>query len=79
MNWRTWALGILHAAIGGAANSAAAMFVEPEHFNLGEGIGRVGAMAAAGALIGVVMYLRASPLPKGWDGVDRRNGGTGEN
>ena len=72
MNWKLWAMGILHAAISGGVNAVSSMIVAPDQFNLGDGLPRVLSMAGVGALLGVVLYLKQSPLPPGWDGVDRR-------
>ena len=61
---RVWLAGLLHAVIAGAANAAAGALADPGHFNLThEGIAALGKLAAAGAVIGVVMYLKQSPLP----------------
>jgi len=64
MNWRTWAKGLLSAVIGGASNAALAMFVDPTTFNFGD-LPKLGQFAAGGALLAVLMYLKASPLPTG--------------
>jgi hypothetical protein len=61
---RVWLAGLLHAVVAGAANAAAGALADPGHFNLThEGITALGKLAAAGAIIGVVMYLKQSPLP----------------
>lgn len=71
---KPWLVGLVHAVVSGAANAAAAMFADPSHFNTSpEGLLALGKMALAGAIIGLVMYLRQSPVPPGWDGkTDRR-------
>ena len=64
MKFRIWALGLLHAAIAGAASAAAAALADPAHFNLSPaGLAALGKMSATGALVGLVMYLKQSPLP----------------
>lgn len=70
---RPWLLGLLHATVAGASNAAAGALADPAHFNLSHaGLIALGKLAATGALIGLVMYLRQSPLPAQWDGHDRR-------
>jgi len=71
---KPWLAGLVHAVVSGAANAAAAMFADPSHFNTTpEGLLALSKMALAGAIIGLVMYLRQSPVPPGWDGTtDRR-------
>jgi hypothetical protein len=70
---RLWLLGMLHATVAGASNAAAGALADPAHFNLSHaGLIALGKLAATGALIGLVMYLRQSPLPAQWDGHDRR-------
>lgn len=74
MKWRMWFLGMLHAVVGGAANSVAAVYVDPASFNFTnwQGIKNVLTLAAAGGSIGFWFYLKKSPLPEGWDGIERR-------
>jgi len=69
---KTWLAGLVSAAITGAANAATAILVAPETFNIHEGLSKLGTMAMAGAFIGVIAYLKQSPLPPTWDGKDRR-------
>lgn len=60
---RTWLNGLLTAAISGITMTAGAMVIDPEHFNTGT-LKHLGMVALAGALIGVLNFLRQSPLPK---------------
>lgn len=72
---RPWLLGLIHAAVAGASNAAAGALGDPAHFNLShEGLLALGKLAVTGALIGLVMFLKQSPLPARWDGTDRRGG-----
>jgi hypothetical protein len=74
---RAWALGLLHALVAGAANAAAAALADPAHFHFsGAGAVALGKVTAAGAVIGLVMYLKQSPLPPGWNGQERRQPGS---
>jgi len=73
MRLRLWLLGLLHAAVAGASNAAAGALADPAHFNLShDGLIALGKLTATGALIGLVMFLKQSPLPARWDGRDRR-------
>ena len=62
---RVWVLGFAHAVVAGAVNSVSAMIAAPDNFNLSSlgGVKHVGIMAATGAFIGAVLYLKQSPLP----------------
>ena len=69
----TWLKGLASAIISGAAGAVAVMIVDPQHFNLGEGIHDLALLALVAALLGAANYLKAKPTP--WDGADRRTGG----
>lgn len=58
-----WIKGLAAACIGGASNAAAVVFVDPEHFNWHEGLSSVARVAAAGAILALLSYLKTSPLP----------------
>ena len=62
ITWGRWLYTMLHTIIGGAANSAVAMFVDPAAFNFND-LGKLGQLFAAGAVISLVMFLKQSPLP----------------
>jgi len=69
--WELWLRGIAAAAISGAANGAVngfcAMGIAPDRFNLQAQFHNtlllVGISAAFGALLGLALYLKQSPLP----------------
>ena len=63
-NWKTWLRGLISAVIGGAANSITVMIVDPQSFNLEDGLGKVGSVALISAVVAAAMYLRKSPLPQ---------------
>ena len=64
MQWKVWLRGLISAAVGGAANAAAAVYVAPDTFNFsGEGFVKLLQLAGAGALIALLGYLKQSPLP----------------
>ena len=63
MNWQAWLKGLLSAAIGAAANSVTLMIADPATFNLGEGLSKVGTVAAVSAIVAAALYLKQSPLP----------------
>lgn len=62
IQWGKWLYTMVHTVIGGAANSAVAMFVDPAAFNFGD-LKKLGTLFAAGAVISMVMFLKQSPLP----------------
>ena len=64
-DWKAWLKGFASAVIGAAANSVTVVIVDPMTFNLQEGIGKVGMVAAVSAFIAAAMYLKSSPLPGG--------------
>jgi hypothetical protein len=59
-----WLHGLLAALIGGAVNSLSVILVDPVEFNFSTGLGKLASVAGAGALIGVIAYLKKSPLPE---------------
>jgi hypothetical protein len=64
-NIRLWVRGLVAAVIGGAANAVTTVVVAPEMFNFREGLGKLGAVTAASALVSAAMYLKQSPVPTG--------------
>lgn len=60
-----WLKGVVAAIVGGAANSVASILADSSVFNPGTALGwkHIGISAASGALIGLVMYLKQSPVP----------------
>jgi hypothetical protein len=62
-NTEVWLYNLLFAAIGGASNSVAAMFIAPETFNIKD-FKKLLQLFLAGALISTIFYLKQSPLPK---------------
>jgi hypothetical protein len=63
MDWKLWLKGLASAAIGGASNAVTMMVVDPINFNLQDGIGKLGSVAAVSALVSAAMYLKKSPVP----------------
>jgi hypothetical protein len=58
-----WVRGLVAAVVSAAANSVTVMVVEPMHFNLNEGLGKVGQVALVSALVGAALYLKEHPVP----------------
>lgn len=58
-----WLKGLIAACIGGAANAATVVFVDPEHFNVQNGLHAMLKVALVGALVSFLGYLKTSPLP----------------
>ena len=67
-----WLRGAIAAAVSGAAGGVltgfAAIGVDPQHFNLSQGMGMTMKIALAAALIngviGLAAYLQKSPVPE---------------
>lgn len=59
-----WLKNLIAAAIGGAANAITVIIVDPVNFSLTENAGKVGTVAAVGALLSVAAYLKTSPVPE---------------
>lgn len=70
MNTRTWIEGLLAAAIGGGANALTVIIVDPQAFNLGEGLSKLLQVTAVGALVAVAAFLKQSPIPQKEEGGD---------
>lgn len=70
-NWEAWLYGLTAAFVGGGAGSMtsglASMGIDPEHFNLGNGLTHtlalMGAAFMVNGLLSACLYLRQSPLP----------------
>ena len=64
MDWKHWAKGLVSAFIGGGANSVSVMIVDPQSFNLGDGLAKLGTVALASGIISAALYLKQSPIPE---------------
>jgi zinc transporter ZupT len=63
---KMWLKGLIAAVIGGAANAVSAVIAAPQTFNFShEGLIAIAKLAAAGALIALIGYLKQSPVPNG--------------
>ncbi len=58
-----WLKGLFAALIGGGANAVTVAIVDPEHFNVHDGLASLAKLVAIGAFISVAGYLKTSPLP----------------
>jgi len=58
-----WVKGLLAAGISGAASAVTAMVVDPMAFNFEEGMTKLVKLALVSALVGIALYLKASPIP----------------
>ena len=74
MSWSTILKALVAYAAQGAAIALSAAWVDPQHFDLFTvaGLTEAAKVAATGAFTAVLLYLRQSPLPKPWDGTERR-------
>lgn len=72
MNWKVWLKNLVSATLSGAATGASTAistaYVAPETFNTGAGLKNLlvvaGVAAGAGAITGLVNYIKKSPLAK---------------
>jgi hypothetical protein len=62
MNWKIWLHGLVAAAIQSAATSVTLLVVDPTAFHDWE---KLGSLCAVNAVLGVALYLKQSPIPKG--------------
>lgn len=72
INIRLWLYSLLSAAISGATGATSVVLIDPDHFNLHDGLTKLSEVAAMMAVIGVLNFLKNKPLPT-WDGQDRRD------
>lgn len=63
MNWRNWLHGLGSAFIGGGANVIATMVIDPEDFNVQNGIPKIMSLWVASGITSAILYLKQSPLP----------------
>ena len=63
-NIELWLYTALSTFVGGGASSVAAVVIDPQKFNLSDGLGNVGKMFLTSGIINVIFYLSKSPLPK---------------
>lgn len=81
--WRMWLHSLIAAVISGGANAAAGVIgtslVLPQDVNTGAGLHTaltlLGIQFLIGSVLGVIFFLKQSPVPTGWDGVERREPG----
>lgn len=64
-NWRTWARGMVGAAINSAANGVLVMGFDPKTFNFFDGgaLNLLSFMAASG-FVGALLWMKKHPLPE---------------
>lgn len=72
-DWRVWLHGLVAATITGAASGIGAVVGS---LAIGTGLKHALEIALASAvlsgIVGAAAYLKQSPVPPEWDGVDRR-------
>jgi len=64
----TWLKGLLSAILSGAASAAGAMVLDPDHFGV-DHLRHLGLVAGVGAIVGLINYLKQSPLPANGESV----------
>jgi hypothetical protein len=71
---RKWGIGLIGAAISGAANGVTVMIVDPLRFNLFDGGARnLASVVIVSAMVGAALYLKQHTLPIEEDDEDARN------
>jgi hypothetical protein len=63
MNLQKWLRGLIAATVASGANAVTVMVVEPQHFNINDGLGKVGWVALVSAIVGAALYLKEHPVP----------------
>lgn len=61
---KNWAHGLVSALIGGAASSISAGMIDPETFNVNDGLTNVLKLAAVSGIVTAAAFLKQSPLPQ---------------
>ena len=61
--WRTWLHGLLGAFIQSGATAVSVMVIDPQKFNLNEGLANIGKLMLVSGIIGAALYLKSSPVP----------------
>lgn len=61
--WRTWLHGLLGAFIQSGATAVSVMVIDPQKFNLNEGLANIGKLVIVSGIIGAALYLKSSPVP----------------
>lgn len=63
-NLEVWVYGLVSAAVSGGSGVVGTMYLDPDHFNFNNGISKLAGAWGMFALIGVLNYLKQSPVPK---------------
>ena len=61
--WRTWLHGLLGAFIQSGATAVSVMVIDPQKFNLNEGLANIGKLVLVSGIIGAALYLKSAPVP----------------
>lgn len=61
--WRTWLHGLMGAFIQSGATAVSVMVIDPQNFNLNEGLANIGKLVLVSGIIGAALYLKSSPVP----------------
>ncbi len=60
---RHWLRGLIGAAVNSAASSITVVIVDPQNFNVTDGLHRLVTVFAVSAVFGAALYLKQHPLP----------------
>ena len=72
MNWRLWLRGLIAAVINSAVGAGALLIVDPQDFNIYDGLPKLVSLMVTLGITGALLYLKEHPLPE-WNGTDRRD------
>ena len=64
---KVWLRGLIAAAVGAGSNAITVMVVEPQHFNVDDGLTNVVKVALVSAVVGAALYLKQHPVPEDED------------
>ena len=59
-----WLKGLVAAVIGGVANGVLLVVVNPNEFNLNEGLPRLQTVIIVSGIVSAAAYLKQSPVPQ---------------
>jgi hypothetical protein len=62
-NWKRWLNGLVGGFIGSGASAIANMVVDPNDFNFGAGMVKLGKVCLVSGIIGAALYLKQHPVP----------------
>lgn len=59
-----WSKGLLSAVIHSVASTVVVVVVDPQTFNLDEGLNKLATVALVSGILGAASYLKDTPMPE---------------